>query len=234
LFTQGNTALAANVVASAEMADNAITNAEMADNAIRDAELNSAAVTKDSIFALSSNGFIQRTAANTYSTKSLTQTDTIMVEIPAAAFDTTSTAGGKATRPTFVTQSGFRAGYWEFDASQAETLITIVKLPDYFSSIPRIAASWIGESTGADTLEVDMEGFANDEAGAFDVALATKAATIISATGPAANDWRFAEDFSISGTYSANDVLFVEVMTRALDTGVKRFFGLEIYVVRAE
>jgi len=58
LFTQGNTALAANVVALNEMAD----------NAIRDAEINSAQVTKDSIFALSSNGFLERTAANTYTT----------------------------------------------------------------------------------------------------------------------------------------------------------------------
>jgi len=154
--------------------------------------------------------------------------DTVMVELPASAFDTTASGGPAAMAPT-----GFREFYWEFDASTAETLLVSFELPDYFSSFARIQGVIETEDTSQDTLNIDMEGFADDEPHATDLTLATAgAAQLVFGAETAANDLSTAEDRSITGTYSAGDHIHLLVVRPAGDAGVIRFFGLKLYIVR--
>lgn len=154
--------------------------------------------------------------------------DTVMVELPASAFDTTASGGPAAMAP-----AGFREFYWEFDASTAETLLVSFELPDYFSSFARIQGVIETEDTSQDTLNIDMEGFADDEPHAVDLTLATAgAAQLIFGAETAANDLSTAEDRSITGTYSAGDHIHLLIVRPAGDAGIIRFFGLKLYIVR--
>lgn len=161
----------------------------------------------------------------------LAEYDTIMVELNAAAWDTTSSTG-KATSLAFNSSTGFAEGYWSFAASTADSLIISFDLPDFFSSFVRIQVVIEGEDTTADTLFLHGEGFADDENHALDVALASAAATFEFDTVTANNDLNETEDFSIVGTYAAGDHMHFLLRRAATDQGITRFISMKVYVLR--
>lgn len=162
--------------------------------------------------------------------------DTVMIQIPAALFDTTKSGG-----PDWKESGLFRSFYWEFNGSVAETLIVrddaAVDLPGYFSSFVRVEGQWEAEQTGTDSLRVHAQGFSHDAAHTVSsLSLTNKNFAILSSgTGPAANDWRSdAKDPTVTGTFSANQHLHMLVTRGSADTGIMRFYGIKLYFLRVK
>lgn len=153
------------------------------------------------------------------------------IMLPAALWDTTSTSNGTLD---FLETGAIRKKYWEFGASTADTLILTsdiaFALPEDFDSFVDAYAYWEPEQTGADTLNLDMEGYADDEVFNSDLTLATTgAAQLVRASGPASGDIvKTTKDVSVTGTYSAEDYMQMLLVRPATDAGVIRFYLLVI------
>ncbi len=158
----------------------------------------------------------------------ISMADTGEVQLPAALWDTTSTTNGTLD---FLETGAYRIKYWEYAASTQDTLLMTC---DVNFTIPQDFGSWIdvkfeyeNESTGADTLIMRMEGIAHDEAHAADLVIGSAADTLVSATGPAANDLRQGTaQTSITGTFAPEDHVHLILYRPATDAGVMRFLKL--------
>lgn len=154
--------------------------------------------------------------------------DTVEIQLPAALWDTTSTTNGTLD---FLETGAYRIKYWEFAASTQDTLLQTC---DVSFTIPKDFGSWIdvkfeyeNESTGADTLIMRMEGIAHDEVHASDLTIGSAPDTLVSATGPAANDLRQSTaQTTITGTFAPEDHVHLILYRPVADADVMRFFKL--------
>jgi len=161
-------------------------------------------------------------------TITIASADTGEIQLPAALWDTTASSNGTLD---FLETGAYRVKYWEYAASTQDTLLMTC---DVNFTIPQDFSSWIdvkfeyeNESTGADTLIMRMEGIAHDEAHAADLVIGSAADTLVSATGPAANDLRQGTaQTTITGTFAPEDHVHLLLYRPATDAGVMRFLKL--------
>lgn len=154
--------------------------------------------------------------------------DTGEIQLQGVIWDTTLTANGTLD---FLTTGAYGIEYWEFAASTQDTLVlkcsSSPSLPKDFSSWLDVFFEYENESTGADTLILRMEGIAHDEPHPADLTIGTAPDTLVSPTGPAANDKRDSTSLtSITGTFAPKDHLHIILYRPATDAGVMRFFKL--------
>ena len=72
-----------------------------------------------------------------------------------------------------------------------------------------------------------MEGIAHNEVHAADLTIGSAPDTLVSATGPAANDLRQSTlQSTITGTFAAKDHIHLILYRPATDAGVMRYFKL--------
>ena len=149
------------------------------------------------------------------------------IQIPAVLKDTTLTNGSL----DFLETGAYRIDYWEYAASTQDTLLLKCSvgfsLPQDFGSFIDAYFEYENESTGADTLILRMEGIAHNEVHAADLTIGSAPDTLVSATGPAANDLRQSTlQSTITGTFAAKDHIHLILYRPATDAGVMRYFKL--------
>ncbi len=170
--------------------------------------------------------------ANGAGTITISGTDTGMVELSFNAFDTTATNGSL----TFE-QTG-KSKRWGFAASTIDTLIFdgTVNLPDFFAEWIGWSFTYSAESTGADTLIVMTSPLAHDEPDDDTNLSYTNRDTVVSATGPAANDARLSTELTaFNGTFAADDKIYFAVERPAGDAGIINMNGsLKLYYRRTQ
>ena len=223
LFTQGNTALAPDAVTPAILDDGSDT---PADEQLLSYESTGDEVNyQDIVDFVTAGNRIQITGTTNIT---IASADTGEIQLPAALWDTTASSNGTLD---FLETGAYRIKYWEYAASTQDTLLMTC---DVNFTIPQDFGSWIdvkfeyeNESTGADTLIMRMEGIAHDEAHAADLVIGSAADTLVSATGPAANDLRQGTaQTSITGTFAPEDHVHLILYRPATDAGVMRFLKL--------
>lgn len=223
LFTQGNTALATDAVTPAILDDGSDT---PADEQLLSYESTGDEVNyQDIVDFVTAGNRIQVTGTTNIT---IASADTGEIQLPAALWDTTASTNGTLD---FLETGAYRIKYWEFAASTQDTLLMTC---DVNFTIPQDFGSWLdvkfeyeNESTGADTLIMRMEGIAHDEVHAADLTIGSAPDTLVSPTGPAANDLRQSTaQTTITGTFAPEDHVHLILYRPATDAGVIRFLKL--------